>query len=109
MAQRPPGPGRKDGSGGDAASHLHQAGSQEIHGDGKRGAADTEIEIARNGEVGGEPRVFEVAHTARGDAGAGELIVKPRGETAAEVGADSFMQGRKVLQKNEDSTGEGRG
>ena len=53
-----------------------------------------------------EPRVLEVAHARRADAGGGEPIVEPGREAAAEVGAQGLVQRAQDLQQHEDGTGD---
>jgi len=60
--------------------------------------------VARNREIAGEGRIFEMTHSRRSDACLGESVVEPGAHAAAEVGAERLMDGREHLHENEGST-----
>ena len=71
----------------------------EIHRDRQRRPGHPEVEVARDGEVVGERRIFEVAHSRRAHAGLGQPVVQPRGGAVPEIGADRLMDRRQHLEQ----------
>src|SRR5581483_7599833 len=69
--------------------------------DEERRATDSQVEIAGDGEVGGEFGILEMAHAGRTNAGASQFIVEPGGGAAAKIRSDSPMNGRQNLQQHE--------
>ena len=87
--------------GGDAADHLDQAAGDEVHRERQRRTGHAEIEVARQRQVAGERRVFEMSHAGRPHARLRQPIVQPRGRPIAEVGAERLVDRRQRLQQHE--------
>ena len=49
-----------------------------------------------------------MTHAGRADAGGGELVVEPRGQNAAQIGANRLVQGREHLQEHEENAHQGQ-
>jgi len=64
------------------------------------GTGHSKVEVARDGEVGGKLRIFEVPHASRSDASLGKPIVEPRGGAVAEIGADRLMDRCEHLEQD---------
>jgi hypothetical protein len=103
--RRPPRVSGEDHGGRDTADHLDHTACNEIHGDRQRRAGHPEVEIARDGEIAGEPWILEVPHARRAHAGLSQAVIKPCGSAVAEIGADCLMNRAEHLQQHEDRAG----
>ena len=99
---RPPRVAKQDERGGEPADHTDQAIRDEVHRVRQRGAGHPEIEIARDGEVSGEPRVFEMAHPRRPDTRLRHAFVQECRRAIAQVVADGRVNRAQHLQQDED-------
>ena len=60
--RRPPREAEQDDCRGEAADHADEPAGDEVHRVRQRRSRHAEIEVARDGQVADECRVFEVAH-----------------------------------------------
>jgi hypothetical protein len=90
----------------DATNSHHHAVGKEVERDGERRTGHAAIEVARNDEIRGQRRIFEVGNPGRAHARDGELVVQPRRRPIAEVGADRLVEGREDLQQHEYQPGD---
>ena len=100
--RRPPGEAEEHDRRGEAADHADQAAGDEVHRVRQRRPGHAEVEVARDGEVGGERRILQVCHTRRADAHLGQAVVEKRRGAIAEVVADRRLNRRQHLQQDED-------
>ncbi len=91
--RRPPRVAREDHGRCHPAGDLDQAGSDKVHGNGKRRPGHPQVEIPSHGQVAGERRIFQMRNAWRPHAGLGEAVVKPGGGAIAEVCADRLVNG----------------
>ena len=86
--RRPPRIREQHDGAGEAADGQDETVGDEVHRDVERGTGHAGVELAGDGQVGGELRIFEVTDAGRPHARLGEPIVEPRGGAIAEIRAD---------------------
>ena len=96
--RRPPGESDEDRGAGDAAEHVDHSTREEIHRKRQRRTRHAEVEVARDGEIARQRRIFEMAHARRSHACVRQSIVQPRGRAVAELRADGGVNRREDLE-----------
>ena len=92
----------------EAAHHFDEPACDEVHRDAQRRTGHAEVEIARNGQVGGERRILEVRHPRRAHTGFGQPVVEPCGSSIAEIRADSLVNGSEHLEQAKHAADKGQ-
>jgi hypothetical protein len=98
---RPPGEAGEHSRRGKAADRADQAAGDEVHGVGQRRTGHAEIEIASDGQVGGQPRILEVGKAGRMHACGSQPVVEERRHAIAQVVADRRLHRGQHLDEHE--------